>query len=98
MSNSILFLGTSHGSPSMTRFCSSTLYRFGETSLLVDAGEPVSALLLRNNFKSSLLDAVLLTHLHVDHDGGLASLIYAMTVHPVENHRPKLYFSGPGRY
>ena len=53
MQNSILFLGTSHGDPTLTRFCSSALYRFNDTAILVDAGEPVTALLVRSGFKSS---------------------------------------------
>ena len=62
MKNTALFLGTSHGDPSLTRFCSSTLYSLGGTKILLDAGEPVSALLIRNGVRPADLDAVFLTH------------------------------------
>lgn len=72
---SIVFLGTSHGDPSMTRFCSSTFFKFGDTSFLIDAGEPVTALLMRREIKLADLNAVFLTHMHKDHTGGLAFLL-----------------------
>ncbi len=92
MQNSILFLGTSHGDPTLTRFCSSALYRFNDTAILVDAGEPVTALLVRSGFKSSMLDALLLTHMHTDHIGGLPALVTNITKYPTENHTTDFYF------
>ncbi len=73
--DSIIFLGTSHGDPSMTRFCSCTFFKFGETSFLIDAGEPVTALLMRRGIKLADLNAVFLTHMHKDHTGGLPFLL-----------------------
>ena len=83
MRESIVFLGTSHGDPSLTRFCSCTLYRIGDVNILIDAGEPVSALLIRYGLKPSSLDAVFLTHMHVDHANGLGSLYYQILKYPV---------------
>ncbi len=76
MDNSIWFLGTSHGAPSKTRFCSSTLYRFGRTSFLVDVGEPVSALLFRYGIKPGSIGAALVTHFHADHVSGIFQLLF----------------------
>ena len=95
MQNSILFLGTSHGDPTLTRFCSSALYRFNDTAILIDAGEPVTALLVRSGFKSSMLDALLLTHMHTDHAGGLSALITSITKYPTEGHKTDFYFPDP---
>ena len=82
MKESVVFLGTSHGDPSLTRFCSSTLYRIGEVNILIDAGEPVSALLIRQGLKPSSLDAVFLTHMHTDHANGLGGLYYQILKYP----------------
>ena len=91
MSESVVFLGTSHGDPSLTRFCSSTLYSLGETQILLDAGEPVSALLIREGIPPSQLDAVFLTHMHIDHANGLGSLYYQILKYPGK--RVEMFFS-----
>ena len=82
MQNSIIFLGTSHGDPSLTRFCSSTLYTLNGVKILVDAGEPVSAQLIREGIPPSTLDAVFLTHMHVDHANGLGGLYCQILKYP----------------
>lgn len=93
MKESIAFLGSSHGDPSLTRFCSSTLYRIGDVNILIDAGEPVSALLIRHGLKPSSLDAVFLTHMHVDHANGLGGLYYQILKYP--DRKVELFLSDP---
>lgn len=95
MKNSVVFLGTSHGDPSLTRFCSSTLYRFGDCAVLIDAGEPVSALLIRQGFRSCELDGVFLSHIHSDHVSGLGGLVTNITKYPDENRSTDIYFADP---
>lgn len=95
MANSAVFLGTSHGDPTLTRFCSSTLYRFGECAILVDAGEPVTGLLVREGMNPSLLDAVFLTHMHIDHVGGLPALVHYIMEYPTEGRQTELLFAVP---
>lgn len=92
MNNSAIFLGTSHGDPTLTRFCSSTLYRFGDCTILVDAGEPVTGLLVRENIQPSSLDAVFLTHMHIDHVGGLPALVHYIMKYPAEGRQTELLF------
>ena len=93
MKESVVFLGTSHGDPSLTRFCSSTLYRFGTLNLLVDCGEPATALLIRQGVRPSELDAVFLTHMHADHTNGLASLCGQILKYP--DRRVEVFFPEP---
>jgi len=71
----IVNLGTSHGDPTATRYQSSTLIETGGKYYLVDAGEPVSASLIRRGIIPANLTAVFITHMHVDHTGGLPVLI-----------------------
>lgn len=91
MKNTITFLGTSHGDPSVTRFCSSTHYAIDGTTFLIDAGEPVSALLIRRHILPSSLDAVFLTHMHLDHVNGLAHLYYEIEKYPGK--RVEMFFA-----
>jgi len=72
---SISFLGTGSGLPSADRFFSSTLLSVGGLHLLVDAGEPCVHLLRDRGTLIRDIDAVLLTHGHVDHVGGLPALL-----------------------
>ena len=92
MKNQITFLGTSHGDPTLTRFCSSTLYQLGETLFLIDAGEPVTGLLVRQEIKPCQLDAVFMTHMHVDHIGGLPALVHYIMKYPDPERKTELLF------
>ena len=92
MNKSVCFLGTSHGEPSRTRFCSSALYSFGNNKLLVDAGEPVAALLIRQGIAPGEIGGVILTHFHLDHVNGLFQLTYQMGKYPMDGVSPTVIF------
>lgn len=71
----IVTLGTGHGDPTVCRFNSSTLLDFGQAGYLLDAGSPVTALLVRRRYNFQQLKMVAVTHMHLDHFGGLPDLI-----------------------
>lgn len=71
----ISFLGTGSGVPSSDRFFSSAVLQLGGRRLLIDAGEPcVHALRERGDLLREI-EAVFVTHGHVDHVGGLPALL-----------------------
>jgi ribonuclease BN (tRNA processing enzyme) len=62
----ITFLGSSSGMPSPTRFCTSLLFQTDESSFLLDCGEGASFSLLQNKIDPLLIDAIFVSHAHVD--------------------------------
>jgi len=72
----IYTLGTSHGDSCFNRFCSSTLYEAKDGTLyLIDAGEPVEALIRRKGLNIAHVRATFISHMHDDHTGGLTGLL-----------------------
>jgi ribonuclease BN (tRNA processing enzyme) len=76
--NSITFFGTSDGTAQANFHHTSLLVRLGGATILLDCGAPVDVLLKRANADFNEIDAVVISHLHSDHVGGLAMLIQAM--------------------
>lgn len=78
---SVTFLGTGPGNAMPGRFQSSILLEWGDSVILLDAGEPCTAQLLNLGFALADLDAVWITHAHSDHVGGLPLLLQAGWLH-----------------
>jgi len=74
----ITILGSSSGTPSPSRFCSSFLLETDKEKYLFDAGEGVSFSVLRNNIDFNQINFIFITHSHIDHLGGLFLLIQMM--------------------
>ena len=71
----ITLLGTSHGDPTMTRLQSASLIETGGRRYLIDAGEGINTTLIRRKTGPETLSAIFITHMHLDHSGGLPELM-----------------------
>lgn len=91
--DSLLFLGTGPGIPVRGKSCTSVLLRTPRARVLLDAGEPCSLRLREADIPVSAIDAVVITHGHSDHTGGLPMLLQAAWLAPREKPLP-VYLPG----
>ncbi len=76
----VLFLGTGAGSLT-ERMGSAILLRLGDDYLLLDAGYGANVQLVRAGIDLCRIRAVLVTHHHIDHCGGLPSIFHDLKAH-----------------
>jgi ribonuclease Z len=67
----VYLLGTGDGTTDGERSHSATVYRIGQNLLQIDCGEPASRNFKRAGLSFDALDALILSHLHSDHIGGI---------------------------
>ena len=67
----IITLGTGHGSATATNMSSITYLECGGKTYLVDCADGADAVMMQKKLIPSGLSAVFITHLHLDHTGGL---------------------------
>jgi ribonuclease Z len=72
---SLQCFGVGDGMACADRNHSSYLYRFGDVSLLLDCGEPVSRSFEALQLDHNSIDRVFISHLHSDHVGGFFMLM-----------------------
>ncbi len=75
---SVKCMGVSDGWPSPDRSHAAFLYRLGRGTVLVDCGEPVSRGYRASGYDYDLIDRILISHLHLDHVGGLFMLLQGL--------------------
>ena len=73
----ITLLGTGGPRPDPKRMGPSTLVRVGSDNLVFDAGRGVATRLVQAGVPITDFAYIFLTHLHFDHTGGLADLLFA---------------------
>src|SRR5580704_438694 len=72
---SLKCFGVGDGWPCADRRHSSFLYRFGQTSILIDCGESVSGTYKGTGLHYDTIDRIFISHLHSDHIGGFFMLM-----------------------
>jgi len=78
MTDTITFLGTADGLANARCKHAALLARLAGKTILLDAGEPCSRTLKQLGVGFGELDAVIITHAHTDHIGGLPMLLQSM--------------------
>ena len=73
----LVLLGTGGPRPDPERMGPSTLVSIGDHNLIFDAGRGVAARLVQAGVPITEYSHVFITHLHFDHTGGLADLLFA---------------------
>ncbi|MCX8107643.1 MAG: MBL fold metallo-hydrolase [Verrucomicrobiae bacterium] len=71
-------MGVGDGWPCADRGHAAFLYSLGSVTLLVDTGDPISGLLKKANWHCDNIDRVFVTHLHMDHVGGIFMLLQGL--------------------
>jgi ribonuclease Z len=77
----IVFIGTSSGRTSLSRFHSSILFEHNKFGLLIDAGDGAAKALLAADKNHNDINFILFTHYHADHFGGIGALITQMKIY-----------------
>jgi ribonuclease BN (tRNA processing enzyme) len=75
MSDELIVLGSSSGTPTQRRFPSAYALRVMSKLFLLDCGAPVSTLLYRYGFDPIEVRAIFLSHWHMDHIANLGLLL-----------------------
>jgi ribonuclease BN (tRNA processing enzyme) len=74
----LVILGSGSGFATKDRFCTSIALLAEPDLYLFDCGEPCAALLFRHGIDSLALKTLFVSHMHPDHVGGLAALLFSI--------------------
>lgn len=73
----IVILGSGSGFATAERFCTSVALLAEDSLYLFDCGEPVGSRLFAEGIDPLALNTLFISHMHPDHIGGLATLLFA---------------------
>jgi ribonuclease BN (tRNA processing enzyme) len=90
---SVTCFGTGDGFPCHDRNHAAFLYRFGQTSILLDCGEAIDRSYKASGLSYDAIDTILISHLHSDHVGGFFMLMQGLWL---EKRRKQLPVYLPG--
>lgn len=92
----IKILGTGTSIPSLNRLSSSYLVSVNGKNILIDIGPSVVRRLLEFGYSINDIDAVFLTHFHVDHSVDLSTFLFACNYGIEPRRKPLLILGGTG--
>lgn len=76
----VTLLGSGSPTPTLSRCHPAAIVSWGDTNVLVDAGDGVVAQLLRSGVRPSTVEHVVITHLHWDHVLGYPAFVWGSWV------------------
>ena len=88
----LTILGTSAAKPTIDRNVSAHAVSIDGETILFDCGEGVTRSLLHNEININSINNIFLSHLHIDHIGGLISLLHNMNLN---DRKDRLNIHGP---
>ena len=92
----VTILGSGTGFPDAERFAPAVLVQTPDALVLFDAGPGILRRLAQAKVDPRQLDAVVLTHFHVDHCAGVPELLFAFWHPRLLRSRPLSIWGGPG--
>ncbi len=91
----IAVLDSNYTLPNPNRGPAGYVVQVADTNILMDCGSGTVQRLAQAGYSPAALDAIFLSHVHIDHVGDLPSLLFALRVAGVER-RPLPLHAGPG--
>jgi ribonuclease BN (tRNA processing enzyme) len=92
----IIILGTGTSIASLKRGSSAYLFITEGVKILIDIGPSVVRRLLEYGYVVNDIDAIMLTHFHVDHTADLSTFLFACNYGIMQRTKPLKVFGGPG--
>lgn len=91
-------LGAGNSTPHPSYGPASTLLSFHDRHYVIDLGAGALQKLTHQGVELAALDAVFLTHAHIDHLSDLLPLVFGISVETIERHRPLQFFLSAETY
>lgn len=89
-------LGTGTAEPSLNRGSSSYLLFAGDRKILIDIGPAVVRRLLESGYHVNDVDAIILTHFHIDHVNDLSTFLFVSNYGVIPRTKPLTIIGGRG--